>query len=117
MTSGLRTSAVAEPIVAVTKREPAKKERPVDLDTPLPLTQVVRESKNRPQVIVTKPAEPEFVPPHVEAGTVVIHKTFGEGTVSWVQQSKKYIYVKFAVQGGKTFVYPDAFIQGFLKLK
>ena len=116
MTSGLRTTTVAEPIVAVTKREPAKKERPIDLDTPLPLTQVVPELKNKPQV-VTKPAEPEFIPPHVEVGTVVIHKMFGEGTISWIQQSKKYIYVKFAGKGDKTFVYPDAFKQGFLTVK
>jgi hypothetical protein len=116
MTSGLRTSAVTEPIVAVTKREPAKKERPVDLDTPLPLTEVVPELKNKPQV-VTKPAEPEFIPPHVEVGTVVIHKMFGEGTISWIQQSKKYIYVKFENNREKTFVYPDAFKQGFLNKK
>jgi hypothetical protein len=77
----------------------------------------VPELKNRPQVVVTKPAEPEFVPPHVEVGTVVIHKTFGEGTITWIQQSKKYIYVKFAGKGDKTFVYPDAFKQGFLTVK
>ena len=74
------------------------------------------ESKNRPQAAATKPSEPEFTPPHVEVGTIVIHKTFGEGTISWIQQSKKYIYVKFDGKGDKTFVYPDVFRQGFLKL-
>jgi hypothetical protein len=123
MTSGLRTSG-GTPIVAVSTREkkvvttPSKptvtpRKPIVGTVTPKPVyTPTVA-----PKPVVEKPKEPEYIPPHVEVGTVVIHKMFGEGTISWVQQSKKYIYVKFATQGGKTFVYPDAFKQGFLHFK
>ena len=44
----------------------------------------------------------------------VRHKTFGLGTV--VATDGKYIKVKFD-STEKNFVYPDAFKQGFLKLK
>lgn len=49
-------------------------------------------------------------------GTMVEHKTFGEGTVVWMDKAKKYIRVKFE-KGEKQFVFPDAIIAGFLSLK
>ena len=121
MTSGLRTSQ-GTPIVAVPAREkkvvtiPKKKEKPIiNLDKPLPLTQVVPELKGTPKP-TEKPKEPEYIPPHVEVGTVVIHKMFGEGEVTWIKENK-YVYVKFTAMGGKTFQYSEAFKQGFLKVK
>jgi hypothetical protein len=57
-----------------------------------------------------------YTPPHVEVGTQVVHKSFGEGNVTWIKEGK-YIYVKFNQIGGKTFQFPEAFKQGFLKVK
>ena len=52
----------------------------------------------------------------VKVGITVSHKKFGDGTVSWMSNDGKYIRIKFAV-GEKQFVFPDAFISGFLALK
>ncbi len=52
----------------------------------------------------------------VGTGTIVKHKMFGEGTVVWMDKAKKYIRIKFK-NGEKQFIFPDAFIGGFLLLK
>ena len=60
--------------------------------------------------------EEAFVAPDVQDGSVVVHKTFGEGTVTKIDKAQKHIRVTFAV-GEKTFIFPDAFKMGFLKMK
>ena len=52
----------------------------------------------------------------VGVGTAVKHKAFGEGTVVWMDKAKKYIRVKFAA-GEKQFIFPDAFVGGFLSVE
>ena len=52
----------------------------------------------------------------VGVGTAVKHKTFGDGTVVWMDKAKKYIRVKFAA-GEKQFIFPDAFVGGFLRVE
>ena len=52
----------------------------------------------------------------VEVGTVVSHKKFGDGDITWIRSDKKYMRVKFTV-GEKQFVFPDAFINRFLEIK
>lgn len=49
-------------------------------------------------------------------GSFVIHKGFGEGIITKMDKARKHIRIKFSV-GEKTFLYPDAFIKGYLKLK
>ncbi len=44
-------------------------------------------------------------------GSTVIHKKFGTGAV--ISKGEKYIHVKFFI-GEKKFVFPDAFVMGFL---
>ncbi len=51
----------------------------------------------------------------VRPGITVKHKMFGNGDVVWMDKAKKYIRVKFAV-GEKQFLFPDAFVNGFLTL-
>lgn len=48
-------------------------------------------------------------------GAVVIHKSFGKGTIVKVDKSCKHITVEFTV-GKKTFILPDAFNKGFLSM-
>lgn len=50
----------------------------------------------------------------VEVGAEVTHKAFGTGKVTWIDKAGKHIRVEFAA-GEKTFIFPDAFKQGFLK--
>lgn len=58
----------------------------------------------------------EFMPPQVKDGSIVLHKSFGEGVVTKLDKAMKHIRVKFA-GGEKTFIFPDAFKMGFLKLE
>lgn len=51
----------------------------------------------------------------IEVGATVEHKTFGPGKVTWIDKAGKHIRVEFNV-GEKTFIFPDAFKMGFLKL-
>ena len=48
--------------------------------------------------------------------STVIHKKFGKGTVVKINRNEKFIHIKFVV-GEKKFVFPDAFVMGFLELK
>ena len=50
----------------------------------------------------------------VEVGSAVTHKVFGTGTVTRIDKAQKHIRVTFSV-GEKSFLFPDSFIQGFLK--
>ena len=58
----------------------------------------------------------EFIVPDVKNGTAVIHKSFGEGTVTKIDKAKKHIRVSFK-SGEKMFIFPDAFAAGFLTIK
>ncbi len=45
----------------------------------------------------------------------VIHKKFGKGMVVKINKNEKFIHVKFTL-GEKKFIFPDAFIMGFLEV-
>ena len=66
------------------------------------------------QVAVQKPKE-EIKVPDVKVGDKVKHKTFGEGTISFMDKAQKKIRVQFHV-GEKIFLYPDAFVNGYLSV-
>lgn len=68
------------------------------------------EKQEKPQI------DWEHILADVGVGTTVKHKLFGEGTISKMDKAKKYIHVKFK-KGEKQFVFPDAFIGGFLSLQ
>ena len=50
------------------------------------------------------------------ADSVVFHKKFGKGTVVKINNNERYIYIKFAL-GEKKFIFPDAFMMGFLEVE
>ena len=52
----------------------------------------------------------------VKVGDVVTHKKFGDGAITWIGADKKYMRVKFP-SGEKQFIFPDAFVLGFLEPK
>ena len=56
----------------------------------------------------------------VKQGTTVMHKIFGEGNIAFMDKAKKYMRVSFVINGKqveKNFVFPDAFIDGYLTIK
>lgn len=52
----------------------------------------------------------------VSEGTAVCHKMFGAGKITGMDKAKKHIHVEFE-SGEKNFIFPDAFIKGFLKIE
>ena len=52
----------------------------------------------------------------IKVGVIVTHKKFGDGTITWIGADKKYMRVQFQ-SGEKQFIFPDAFVLGFLELK
>lgn len=64
-----------------------------------------------------EPEEPAlYNSPDVKEGSIVVHKRFGEGTVTKMDKAQKHIRVKFST-GEKTFIFPDAFKWDFLRTK
>ncbi len=80
------------------------------IDTTSAEKTVSPEKQEKPQI------DWEHILADVGVGTTVKHKLFGEGTISKMDKAKKYIHVKFK-KGEKQFVFPDAFIGGFLSLQ
>ena len=52
----------------------------------------------------------------LSADDIVYHKKFGGGSVLRINKNEKYIHVRFAL-GDKKFVFPDAFLLGFLSVE
>lgn len=118
-----RPGAVEEPDVEDEPMPEVKKSAaPVTPITPKPSLVTEAYGIKKPDVpkapVVTpaqKPKEPELDLSGVEVGSAVTHKTFGAGTVTWIDKAQKHIRVTFSA-GEKTFIFPDAFKQGFLKI-
>ena len=51
----------------------------------------------------------------LQTGSTVIHKKFGKGEVVKFNSNEKYLYVRFII-GEKKFIFPDAFLKGFLEI-
>ena len=112
---------------AYTQRSETATEPRVTVKTPV--KSVVAQSK--PVVAQpVKPAASEVTKPvHTEeaedlkarleiiaAGDIVYHKKFGKGEVVKINKNEKFIYVKFML-GEKKFIFPDAFLMGFLEVE
>ena len=48
--------------------------------------------------------------------STVIHKKFGKGMVVKINKNEKFIHIKFTL-GEKKFIFPDAFLMGFLEVE
>ena len=46
----------------------------------------------------------------------IIHKKIGKGTVVKINKNEKFIHIKFTL-GEKKFIFPDAFLMGFLEVE
>ena len=47
--------------------------------------------------------------------SIVLHKKFGKGSVVKINKNEKFIHIKFTL-GEKKFIFPDAFLMGFLEI-
>ncbi|MGI6337327.1 MAG: DEAD/DEAH box helicase family protein [Eubacteriales bacterium] len=99
---------------------PAKKPEPKVIPKPDFVTAafgIPSPEKTKPAVSAPKKEEPEaeLDLSGVAEGAKVQHKSFGEGTITWIDKAKNHIRVQFK-DGEKVFVFPDAFEQGWLKL-
>ena len=64
-----------------------------------------------------QPSKRSLSHPDVKDGSIVLHRRqLGEGAVTKIDKAQKHIRVTFGI-GEKTFIFPDAFKQGFLKMK
>ena len=52
----------------------------------------------------------------IETGDIVYHKKFGKGEIVKINKNEKFIYVKFML-GEKKFMFPGAFLDGFLEVE
>ena len=86
----------------------------------------------QPKPVVSQPAKPSTPAPakpveteeaedlkvkleRIETDDIVYHKKFGKGEVIKINKNEKFIHVKFML-GEKKFMFPDAFLMGFLEL-
>ena len=74
------------------------------------------------EVVEEKPAGPDWatILAPVAEGLIVNHKKFGDGKITWMDKAKKYLRATFTINGQdieKQFIFPDAFIGGFLTIK
>ena len=99
------------------------------------------ETATEPQVAVKAPAKPAVAQPvktaasevakpvhtdqaedlkarleKIEADDIVYHKKFGKGEIVKINKNEKFIYVRFML-GEKKFMFPGAFVDGFLEVE
>ena len=93
-------------------------EKPKAVPEPMPMV-VSGPAKSLP--VATPPQESQVAEDMVVKleslgeGSTVRHKKFGRGVVVKINGNEKFIHVKFAL-GEKKFIFPDAFLMGFLEL-
>lgn len=127
------------PVAAVpapTVEEPKKQEKPMptqdEATKPISATPIVPSSKplttgatKQGSGSITSAKKPiaspiaafakkeSYIAPKVKEGDVVKHKKFGRGTIESLDKAQIHLRVRFE-DGEKTFIYPDAFRDGFL---
>ena len=84
--------------------------------TEIAVTDAVSVSDTMPVEDDSAEKELEEMLAKVKVSIMVTHKKFGDGIITWIDNAKKYLRVKFSV-GEKNFVFPDAFLMKFLKVK
>lgn len=122
MQSAILSAIEAEPEVKPKVRKPAEKKATApkqaaspQVDIPLPeMPKINLGSYSAVQKPVQKP-KADIQVPKVNVGDTVFHKKFGEGTISFMDQVQTKLRVQFKA-GEKLFVYPDAFVNGYLKV-
>ena len=104
---------VSKPVIP----SPAVKTSPASAPIPIVKTAHAAKPLAVPQkdipIVPAKPAT-GYIPSDVSVGARVSHKKFGVGTISKIDKAIKHLDVVFDVGGMKSFIFPDAFKNGFL---
>lgn len=84
-------------------------------------SKVAEQGKPFTRSVVPSIPDPEITEAKIDLskiveGSTVYHKRFRKGTVVNIDKAKKYMRIQFEA-GEKRFLFPDAFIKGFLKLE
>ena len=106
--------------------ESPKEVRPVNRETAKPAAVrpklAVATQPTQPLVVPVSKPEPASGPDDlrarlekIEVEDLVHHKKFGKGEVVKINKNEKFIFIKFML-GEKKFIFPDAFLMGFLEL-
>ena len=112
-----RNSEVVEVMRAEQQRTVVKMERPQSKP-------IVQPQSVKPAVPVSSMSSAATVKTEIDIKTkletlavdsIVLHKKFGKGTVVKINKNEKFIHVKFTL-GEKKFIFPDAFLMGFLEM-
>ena len=113
-----RNSEVAEEKRAEQQRTAVKVERPQP--KPVVQPQPTRSAVPASPKSSVAPNNAEFdLKTQLESLAVdstVLHKKFGRGTVVKINKNEKFIHIKFTL-GEKKFIFPDAFLMGFLEME
>ena len=113
-------SRVTEPIETtrkVAKRVDNQPTESVARVKPIVQTQSVRQTATAappPESQVMQDLEAKLEAIGVDS--TVLHKKFGKGTVVKINKNEKFIHIKFTL-GEKKFIFPDAFVMGFLEME
>lgn len=112
-------SRSAEPVES-TPREVKR----VDGNSTAKVSHIAQMQPEKPVIATTATSSQESQTMHdIEAklesialDSTVVHKKFGKGTVVKINKNEKFIHVKFTL-GEKKFIFPDAFLMGFLEVE
>lgn len=112
---------VAEPVTEQIPKKSAaapapKQAKPSDAGKPNVSTAAPVQRVDKATPLASVQTNKTDVDVDVSVGSAVVHKVFGEGTVTQLDKVLKHIRVAFA-KGEKTFIFPDAFKNGFLRMK
>lgn len=113
-------SRVVEPID--TTRRTAKPEDSKLAESVSQVKPIVQPQSVRPTATTAPPPESQTVQDletkleSIGVDSTVIHKKFGKGTVAKINKNEKFIHIKFTL-GEKKFIFPDAFLMGFLEVE
>ena len=98
-------TVVGKPTEKVSQMKPIVQSQPVKPTTAGVLSQ-------EPQTMHDLEAKLETI----GVDSTVMHKKFGKGTVVKVNKNERFIHIKFTL-GEKKFIFPDAFLMGFLEVE
>ena len=91
----------------------AEQSQPAPIIQPQPTKTTVAESVSQEKQI-EKDLESKLE--SIGIDSTVVHKKFGKGTVVKFNKNEKFIHIKFTL-GEKKFIFPDAFLMGFLEVE
>ena len=111
-----RSSDIVEAMRTDQQRTAIKEERPKSIPVVQP-----EPARSAAPSIPTSSADPNKAEIDLKAqlealavDSTVLHKKFGKGTVIKINKNEKFIHIKFTL-GEKKFIFPDAFLMGFLE--